>query len=149
MRGLFGSPISESDPNPYHLRGLFGSPISKSDPKPYHLVKSLYQSCMNKEVIEERGVAPLLSVMKAMGGWPVLEGPTWDRDGFKWYEMIYRFRDMGYPVDYLIDFKVVLDIKKTSKRLLKLDQPALGLPREDLMNGLEDVAVKVKHRLYL
>ena len=98
---------------------------------------------MNKEVIGERGVAPLLSVLKAMGGWPVLEGPSWDRDGFKWYEMVYRFRDMGYPVDYLIDFKVVLDVKKTSRRLLKLDQPALGLSREYLMNGLEDDVVKV------
>ena len=114
-----------------------------SNPKPYRLVKSLYQSCMNKEVIGERGVAPLLSVLKAMGGWPVLEGPSWDRDGFKWYEMVYRFRDMGYPVDYLIDFKVVLDVKKTSRRLLKLDQPALGLSREYLMNGLEDDVVKV------
>ena len=102
------------------MRRLLGGTISESDPKPYRLVKSLYQSCMNKEVIEERGVAPLLSVLKAMGGWPVLEGPTWDRDGFKWYEMVYRFRDMGYPVDYLIDFKVVLDVKKTSRRLRSL-----------------------------
>ena len=125
------------------MRRLLGGTISESDPKPYRLVKSLYQSCMNKEVIEERGVAPLLSVLKAMGGWPVLEGPTWDRDEFKWYEMVYRFRDMGYPVDYLIDFKVVLDVKKTSRRLLKLDQPALGLSREYLMNGLEDDVVKV------
>lgn len=125
------------------MRRLLGGTISESDPKPYRLVKSLYQSCMNKEVIEERGVAPLLSVLKAMGGWPVLEGPSWDRDGFKWYEMVYRFRDMGYPVDYLIDFKVVLDVKKTSRRLLKLDQPALGLSREYLMNGLEDDVVKV------
>ena len=98
---------------------------------------------MNKEVIEERGVAPLLSVLKAMGGWPVLDGPIWERDGFKWYEMVYRFRDMGYPVDYLIVFKVVLDVKKTSRRLLKLDQPALGLSRDYLMNGLEDDVLKV------
>ena len=99
---------------------------------------------MNEDIIEERGVEPLISVLKDMGGWPVLEGPAWDKDGFKWYEMVYRFRDMGYPVGYLVGFWVSTDLKSSSKRVLYLDQPTLGLSRERLLQGMEDEVVKVK-----
>ena len=99
---------------------------------------------MNKDIIEERGVAPLINVLKAMGGWPLLEGPNWNKEGFKWYEMVYRFRDMGYSVDYLVDFSVTTNLKNSSWRVLDLDQPSLGMAREYLMKGLDDEDVKVK-----
>ena len=79
-----------------------------------------------------------------MGGWPVLEGSAWDKDGVKWYEMVYRFRDMGYPVGYLVDFWVSTDLKSSSKRVLCLDQPTLGLSRERLLQGMENEIVNVK-----
>ena len=100
---------------------------------------------MNKEIIEERGVAPLVNVLKAMGGWPLLEGPTWNKEGFKWYEMVYRFRDMGYSVDYLVDFSVTTNLKNSSWRVLDLDQPSFGLAREYLIKGLADEDVKVNN----
>jgi membrane metallo-endopeptidase-like protein 1 len=104
----------------------------------------MFQSCMNKDIIEERGVAPLINVLNAMGGWPLLEGPNWNKEGFKWYEMVYRFRDMGYSVDYLVDFSVTTNLKNSSWRVLDLDQPSLGMAREYLMKGLDDEDLKVK-----
>ena len=98
---------------------------------------------MNKQKIEERGEVPLLNVLKAMGGWPLLEGTKWDKNRFKWYEMVYRFREMGYSVDYMIDFSVTTDLKNSSWRVLDLDQPSLGMAREYLMKGLDDDDVKV------
>jgi len=124
------------------LRTLLGSPIEGSDPKPFKLAKSMFQSCMNKQKIEERGEVPLLNVLKAMGGWPLLEGTKWDKNRFKWYEMVYRFREMGYSVDYMIDFSVTTDLKNSSWRVLDLDQPSLGMAREYLMKGLDDDDVK-------
>ena len=121
--------------------------IGASDPKPFRLAKSMFQSCMNREAIEERGVAPLTSVLKAMGGWPLLEGNSWNKEVFKWYDMVYRFRDMGYSVDYLLDFSVTTDLKNSSWRVLDLDQPSFGMAREYLMKGLEDEDVKVTGRL--
>ena len=126
------------------LRTLLESKIIESDPKPFRLAKSMFQSCMNKDIIEERGVGPLINVLKAMGGWPLLEGPNWNKEGFKWYEMVYRFRDMGYSVDYLVDFSVTTNLKNSSWRVLDLDQPSLGMAREYLMKGLDDEDVKVK-----
>merc|ERR1719336_1677429 len=56
--------------------------------------------------------------------------------------MVYKFRDMGYSVDYMIDFSVTTDLKNSSWRILDLDQPGLGMSREYLMKGLEDADVQ-------
>lgn len=32
--------------------------------------KSLYKSCMNYELIEKRGIQPLLDLLEKLGGWP-------------------------------------------------------------------------------
>ena len=100
---------------------------------------------MNREKIEEQGVAPVLKVIKAMGGWPVLEGDDWDKDNFNWFDMVYRFRDFGYSVDYLVDFSVDTDLKNSSWRVLDLDQASTGMAREYLIKGLEDEDVKVSN----
>ena len=93
---------------------------------------------MNTDTIESRGVQPLLNVLKAMGGWPLLEGSAWDERDFKWYSLVWRFRQLGYSVDYLLDFSVTADLKNSSWRVLDLDQPKLGISREYLTAGLQD-----------
>ena len=125
------------------MKGMLEQRITVSDPRPYQLAKSLYQSCMDTSTIEARGVQPLLSVLRAMGGWPLLDGDSWDKNNpqFKWYELVWRFRELGYSVDYLLDFSVTADLKNSSWRVLDIDQPALGLSREYLLKGLQDVQV--------
>ena len=125
------------------MRGLLDKNITSSDPKAFRLAKSIFKSCMNKDAIEEKDISPLINRLKAMGGWPLLEGTSWDQEGFKWYDMVYKFRDMGYSVDYLVDFSVTTDLKNSSWRVLDLDQPSLGMAREYLMKGLEEKYVQV------
>ena len=116
---------------------------------------------MDTEAIESRGVQPLLNVLKAMGGWPLLEGEAWDQRAasFKWYELVWRFRELGYSVDFLLgemrkynqsvsqltfrssDFSVTADLRNSSWRVLDLDQPKLGISREYLVAGLQDTEV--------
>ena len=129
--------------------GLLEEKISPPEPVPFKLAKSLYHSCMDVRNIEVRGVQPLLSVLRALGGWPLLEGEEWDRrqaDTFKWYELVWRFRDIGYSVDYLLDFSVTADMKNSSERVLDLDQPSLGLSRDYLLRGLQDHQVAAYYR---
>ena len=77
---------------------------------------------MKTETIEARGLQPLLNVLQvvtgegevtrevtksyfqAMGGWPLLEGDSWNSGGekFEWYKLVWRFRQLGYSVDYLL-----------------------------------------------
>ena len=99
---------------------------------------------MNRAKIEAEGFEPLKSVLKKLGGWPLLEGSSWDEKGFKWYEVIYRLREMGFSTDYLINFSVTTDLKNSSSRILDLDQPGLGMAHEYFMKGLEDPIVQVK-----
>jgi len=124
------------------VRGLLEKKSGVEEPKPFKMAKSIYQSCMNTELIEERGLEPLKRILKKLGGWPVLEGDQWKIDNFKWYELIYKFREVGYSVDYLVDFSVTTDLKNSSYRVLDLDQPGLGMAREYLVKGIDDDDVK-------
>ena len=82
---------------------------------------------MNTEELEKKGLAPLKKVLKAVGGWPVLEGPDWDKSGFKWYDMVYKLRDIGYPSNYIIGISVFLNWITPSKRVVYLGQRPYGM----------------------
>ena len=47
---------------------------------------------MDLNKIEEVGLDPLKTMLKQMGGWPVLEGNTWDETKFNWIDTVYTFR---------------------------------------------------------
>lgn len=131
------------------VRGLLEIPVSGEEPKPFKLVKAVFQSCMNTELITDLGLQPLKNILKSLGGWPVLEGAAWSPEGFKWYESVYKFRKQGYSIDYLVDFSVTTDLKNSSYRILDLDQPGLGMAREYLMKGVEDPDVKAYYEYML
>lgn len=61
---------------------------------------------------------PLQENLKRLGGWPVLEGDRWNDGDFTWKDSVYRFRRLGYSVDYFIDFGVSVDLKNNSRRLI-------------------------------
>ena len=122
---------------------LLEDPNHPNEPKPFRMARDVYKSCMDKERIESLGTEPLKGILTALGGWPVLEGESWDGANYIWYEQVYKFRAMGYSVDYFVDFSVTTDLKNSSWRVLDLDQPGLGLSREYLVKGLEDEDVQV------
>ena len=102
------------------------------------MARDVYKACMDLDQIEKVGLEPLKQMLKEMGGWPVLEGSSWDESQFSWIETVYTFRAHGYSTDYLIDFSIVTDSKNSSWRVIDIDQASLGLSREYLINGLED-----------
>ena len=129
------------------LRGLLKGDIKATEPKPFRLVKSLYQSCMNQKKIEEKGMEKLKDILKKLGGWPLLEGDKWDQKGFKWFNLVYKFREVGFSANSLVAFSIVPDLKNSIRRILDLDQPQLGLSREYLVKGMKDKDVQVSSRL--
>lgn len=100
------------------LRNLVSEEVRADEPKPFKLAKNLYKACMNKTLIEERGVKPLLTISEKLGGWPVLMGKTWDEANWNWTQSVKDFRDMGYSMDYIIDFSVGIDLKNSTKRII-------------------------------
>ncbi|KAJ8954561.1 hypothetical protein NQ318_000795 [Aromia moschata] len=123
------------------LRTMIEEPIQDNEPKPFQLTKKLYRACMNKTLIENEGLRTIHAILQELGGWPVLEGPMWSEADFDWRQSVYRFRKVGYSVDYFIDFSVGVDVKNSTKRIIDLDQASLGLRREFLTKGLDDKIV--------
>jgi len=121
---------------------LLEGDIKATEPKPVRLTKSMYQSCMNQKKIEEKGLTPLKNILKKLGGWPLLEGDSWNQEGFTWYNMVYNFSKEGLDVDHLVHFFVELDPRNSSLRTLFLSEPKLGLPGHLLGKGMEDKNVQ-------
>ena len=130
----------------FQVRLLLEEPNSPSEAKPFHMARDVYKACMDLGRIEDTGTDGLKRILDRLGGWPVLEGDAWSEanPNYLWYEQIFRFREMGYSVDYFVDFSVTTDLKNSSRRILDLDQPGLGMSREYLIKGAGDEDVNVR-----
>ncbi len=55
-------------------------------------MKNMYRSCMNLPAIEKLGAEPLKAALKKLGGWPVVEGETWEEAAFDWINVTEAIR---------------------------------------------------------
>uniref|UniRef100_A0A2P2HZF3 Neprilysin-like n=2 Tax=Hirondellea gigas TaxID=1518452 RepID=A0A2P2HZF3_9CRUS len=118
-------------------------PFDAKDNSSSMMVKKLYRSCMDTDAIAKRGLDPLKEIIALMGGWPAVEGTSWNSADFEWYKNIYTNRKLGYSVDLIFDFSITPNIKNSSWRIIDLDQPTLGMPsRKYLLKGLNDSDVQ-------
>ncbi|CRK97823.1 CLUMA_CG011199, isoform A, partial [Clunio marinus] len=135
-----------SDKLQEQLRTIITDPIRDEEIEPFKMVKKLYLACMNKTLIEERGLEPLLNIHESMGGWPLLKGDSWDEKAWSWQKSVRDFRKRGYSPDYILDFSVGTDLKNSTRRIIDIDQAALGLSREYLVQGLNSSIVQAYHK---
>ena len=80
---------------------------------------------MDLDQIETLGLIPLKFMLRKFRGWPVLMGKYWNERSFDWEKLIFKFRENGLGVNYLIDFFIYTDIKNTNQRAIYIDQPGL------------------------
>lgn len=90
--------------------------------------KKLYKSCMNYELLERRGIAPLLEFLDELGGWPALND-KWTGAEFDWLNLTATLK--RYNNDILIVQWVGSDIKNSNSNVIQFDQTTLGLPTRD------------------
>lgn len=101
------------------LRQLISEEPKPTESKPFTLAKDLFRACMNKTLIEQRGVQPSVAISESLGGWPVLMGSRWDtQDEWTWIKAVKDFRKAGYSMDYIFDFSVGIDLKKSLFRTI-------------------------------
>lgn len=72
-----------------------------------------------------QGEEKVRTLLQSLGGWPVLEGDSWDEGSFDWREAVYRFRENGLSVDYIIDFSVSVDYKNTTNRIIDVSKSSI------------------------
>lgn len=58
------------------------------------------------ERIEELDNQPLVEVLNAIGGWPVIEGDKWLESEFDWIDTVISLRALGYNPDLLLPVAV-------------------------------------------
>jgi neprilysin len=90
--------------------------------------KNLFKSCMNYDIIEKRGIAPLLELLEKFGGWPLLDD-SWDEKKFDWLKLTATLRK--YNNDILIVQWVGPDIQNSNQNIIQFDQTTLGLPTRE------------------
>ena len=125
------------------LRKLFeAKQPAGNEPQAYQNVRNYFQACMDTEGIEEKSVEHLKALLDDLGGWPVLVGDTWQGENFKWHELSMKASDKGFSSDRMISIGISTDDKDSTRRILEVDQPSLGLSREYLIKGADDKDVK-------
>ena len=118
------------------LRRIFESKPDPAEPKAYENVRGLYQSCMDTEAIKNNSEKELKAIIQSLGGWTRADTNS------NWLEKSFDAWEKGFNFEGFIAIDVVVDQKDATKRILKIDQPNLGLSREYLMEGKEAKSVK-------
>lgn len=99
---------------------MIQEPSATNEPNVFKNLKNLYKACMNVSAIEADGSKTLKEILRELGGWPVLEGSTWNENAFDWKETLYKFLKKGFSIDYLINFSVTADARNSSIRVIEV-----------------------------
>ncbi|XP_077998291.1 membrane metallo-endopeptidase-like 1 [Glandiceps talaboti] len=132
------------------LKALVEEPVLESDIKPIENVKNNYIACTDIEKIESRGGKPLTDLMTQLGGWPVLEnkeGGNWNSGSFDLVAQLSKLRG-EYGNTMIYNTYVGTDNKDSTRYILKLDQPGLGLPSREyyLEDGRDNKYLTAYHK---
>ncbi|KAJ3602912.1 hypothetical protein NHX12_030657 [Muraenolepis orangiensis] len=94
--------------------------------------KTLYSSCMNESLIEQRDSQPLLRLIDSIGDWPIASD-DWNTTT----EEAWRLEDQlatltsRYHRKVLLDMYVWTDDRDSCRHIIYIDQPGLGMPSRD------------------
>lgn len=111
------------------LKDLLEAPITKKDSKATQNSKKLYASCVNETLIDLQGLEPIKSLLRELGGWPVVMGNEWKEEDVDLIDLIVKLR--LYNNKILIDQWVSADDKNSKVNIIQLDQPDLGMESPD------------------
>ncbi|XP_044017351.1 neprilysin-2-like [Aphidius gifuensis] len=99
--------------------------------KSFKLAKDLYEFCMNTSAIEEQGLQPYIELIKQKGGWPVLNNTNWNETELNTKKSKAKF----------FTIKIDIDVNNSTKKIIVIDQPTLGLSEKYFSKGIHDKIV--------
>ena len=120
------------------LKKLLDEDYDKSNPPLLPSVKKaidLYKGCLDMEGREKAGLTPLKGILDKIGGWPLVD-QKWSFRNYNWMTA-YTYLRGRLGLNYMINMYIDVDSKQTSRRIIYLDRPTLGLGRSELQNPRE------------
>ncbi|MBN3307722.1 MMEL1 protein, partial [Amia calva] len=105
---------------------------SDQDREAFRKAKTLYHSCMNESLIEKRDSLPLMKLIDAIGGWPVASEDWNSTTEEQWsLEDTLATLNARFHKKVLVDLFVWTDDRDSSRHIIYIDQPGLGMPSRD------------------
>uniref|UniRef100_A0A1B0AC31 Neprilysin, neutral endopeptidase 1 n=1 Tax=Glossina pallidipes TaxID=7398 RepID=A0A1B0AC31_GLOPL len=136
---LLGSKILDT------LKAALEEPIASQDNYAIIKAKEFYRSCVNTVQIRKNAEDRLKTILKSLGGWPVIED-NW-RLSSRTIEEILGILHREYNVPVLLELHVGVDDKNSSAHILRLDQPPLPLYSRDVyLNADAEKARRAYHK---
>lgn len=106
--------------------------------------RHLYSSCTNETNIDAEGVERILSLIDTeFGGWPILQGESWNESTFNFSNLIFRLRQYNYNILYRVGTDV--DEKNSSITDIVIGQGSLGLPQRRYFENETDVTIAYRN----
>ncbi|KAK5645944.1 hypothetical protein RI129_004408 [Pyrocoelia pectoralis] len=103
------------------LRTVLQDPGLQIASKPYQLLRKLYKLCMDTVQIEREGLNFAKELLKSLGGWPLLDGGSWNKRPFDWIHLEHKLRTYGLDYNHIINFGIEPDRKNSSRRVIFVD----------------------------
>ncbi|CAL8339969.1 unnamed protein product [Merluccius merluccius] len=94
--------------------------------------KTLYSSCMNESLIEQRDSQPLLRLIDSIGDWPIASD-DWNTTTEEAWSLEDKLATLTsrYHKKVLLDMYVWTDDRDSCRHIIYIDQPGLGMPSRD------------------
>ncbi|KAM6980057.1 membrane metallo-endopeptidase-like 1 [Aplochiton taeniatus] len=105
---------------------------TEQDREAVRKAKTLYGSCMNESLIEQRDSQPLLRLIDSIGDWPVASEDWNNSTEESWsLEDTLATLTARFHKKVLLDMYVWTDDRDSRRHIIYIDQPGLGMPSRD------------------
>ncbi|KAK9500251.1 hypothetical protein O3M35_001544 [Rhynocoris fuscipes] len=105
------------------IQKVLDEPVKRDERIVIANVKNLYKLCINRnDQSREDSLNYLKSLLDRLGGWPVVEGESWDEDSFDWMKLMKIFNEEGLSLDYLFTISIGNNLQNSTKKMLEIDE---------------------------
>ena len=81
--------------------------------------RRLYDSCINETSIESLGVERILAIINdEFGGWPILQGSTWNVSSFNFSNLLLKLRQYNHNI--IVNFATAIDNQNSSNYFIRV-----------------------------
>ncbi|KAJ8664532.1 hypothetical protein QAD02_006194 [Eretmocerus hayati] len=116
------------------LRTMINEPPEEAESEAFKKLKAYYRNCLQRESPEDTGAKDLKELFTQLGGWPLIEGSSWDESEFDWKIMMSKFRKVGLNHDHFIRLAIIPDKNDPNEKTIFIDPPGMDLPHPQLEN---------------